>query len=109
MLELKTQKENKNHILWSIEEASGVPRELWEFKRTRLKTEVMLRHIYIYMLITKLKMGLVNVATLVGLKNHSTVLQSVNRVKHWTENPDDFQIELEIFYKVLKSYEQRIS
>ena len=49
-IETKINREKKEHILETIEEVSGVPREYFELKRTRKPEEVMLRSMYVYML-----------------------------------------------------------
>lgn len=107
-IELAQQTEAKNTILEVIEDVTGVPRELWEHKRTRNSEEVMIRHIYIYMLHHYAKYRIINIAHLVGLKTHPTVLQSLRRTALWKAASDRFQFELILLYKVISEYETRL-
>jgi hypothetical protein len=106
---LKMHNTRKNYVLESIEEASGVPRELWETVRTLDENEVMLRQIYAYMLMELVKMPLKTVFFLLNYKTHSTILQSVKRIEKWKNNPDQYELQLHILNQAIKLYEQRNS
>lgn len=105
-LETKLQTQTKNRIIDAIEEGTGVPRLLWETRRGRGTTEVILRHIYIHMLYNSSLFTLETIARMVGLKNHSTVLQSIARSKEWYEKPEEFETEIIMLNAVKQSYEQ---
>lgn len=107
-IETKLQTETKNRILEAIEEGTGVPRLLWEVRRGRSLTEVTIRHIYIHMLYNSKMFTLQTIAKMVGLKNHSTVLQSIARTSEWFEK-EEFETERIMLEDSKKIYEQRNS
>jgi chromosomal replication initiation ATPase DnaA len=107
-IETKQQTETRIKIIETIENVIGVPRELWEIKRTKSTTEVMLRDIYIYFLYNSRLFTLETIARIVGLKNHCTVLQSIDRTNRWSES-QDYSTECKLLKEVKKSYEQRNS
>jgi len=106
-IETKQQTNAKNKIVEIIVEEFGVPRELWEVRRTRMNDEVFIRHIYIYMLYNYAKITLQNISRLVGLKGHATIIQSLSRSKKWLETPEEYQTQYEFINNVIKTYEQR--
>jgi len=107
-IETKQQTELRLRIVDAIEEVTGVPRELWEIRRTRSKEEVMIRHIYINMLYNTKQFTLKTIAKIVGLKNHCTILQSIDRVKSWQDS-DEFDAERTLYNYIKEEYEQRNS
>jgi len=104
-IETKQQTHNKNLILETIEEVIGVPRELWEIKRSRSTEEVFIRDIYIYMLYTYADITFQNISRIVGLKNHASAVQSVNKIKKWLDNPTEYTIKLKLINEIFKRYE----
>jgi chromosomal replication initiation ATPase DnaA len=104
-IETKQQTQNKNLILEIIEEVIGVPRELWEVKRSRSTEEVFIRDIYIYMLYTYADMRYENIIRLVDLKNHASAIQSVNKAKKWINEPNSYSIKLKLLNEIIKKYE----
>ena len=107
-IETRQQTEIRLGIVETIEDVIGVPRELWEMKRSRLNEEVMIRHIYIYMLHNYGKFTLQTIARIVGLKNHCTVIQSINRTKEWFED-EQYDYERNLLEEIKENYEQRIN
>lgn len=105
-IETNLQTETKNRILDAIEEGTGVPRILWETRRGRGVTEVILRHIYIHMLYNSKLFTLKTIARMVGLKNHSTVLQSIAKTTEWYQK-EEFEVERTMLDKTKQCYEQR--
>jgi chromosomal replication initiation ATPase DnaA len=107
-IETKQQTKVRQNIVESIEDVLGVPRELWEIRRGRTSQEVMIRHIFIHMLHNYGKFTLQNIARIVGLKNHSTVIQSINLTKEWyTEYR--WVHERILLDQIKENYEQRIN
>lgn len=105
-IETKQQTETRLAIIETIEDTVGVPRELWEIKRSKSITEVMIRDIYINLLHNTKMFTLERIAKMVGLKNHCTVLQSLDRSNSWSES-QDYSIEDKLLNEVRKAYEQR--
>jgi len=104
-IETKQQSEKRMLIIETIEDVVGVPRELWEIKRSKSKSEVMIRDIYIKLLHDSKMFTLENIARIVGLKNHCTVLQSLDRTSKWSET--ETITEHLVLTEVLQEYEQR--
>jgi hypothetical protein len=107
-LETKQQSGVKTIIIETIEDVVGVPRELWEIKRSKSPTELMLRDIYIRFLYESNMYTLQGIANMVGLKNHCTVLQSLDRTNKWSES-EEYKTEFKLLQKIKKEYEQRNS
>ena len=106
-IETRQQTDTRLRIIETMEDVTGVPRELWERKRTRNTEEVMLRHIFIDMLHNYGKFTLQTIARIVGLKNHCTILQSLDRTEEWSQD-EKFEHEYSLLTEVKDSYEQRI-
>jgi len=104
--ETKIDREIREQIVTALEETIGIPREMWEYKRSKKNQEVMIRQIYIYFLSQYTQHSLIDIATIVGLKNHCTIIQSLNIVKHWMENPEEFIYQNRIIETTKKNYEQ---
>jgi chromosomal replication initiation ATPase DnaA len=107
-IETRQQTRVRQSVVESIEDVTGVPRELWEIRRSRTTQEVLIRHIYIHMLYNYGKFTLQTIARIVGLKNHCTVIQSINRTKEWFED-EQYDYERNLLEEIKESYEQRIN
>jgi chromosomal replication initiation ATPase DnaA len=107
-IETKQQTKVRQNIVESIEDVTGVPRELWEIRRSRTMQEVLIRHIYIHMLYNYGNFTLQNIARIVGLKNHCTIIQSLNRTKEWYAETK-WVHERILLDEIKEDYEQRIN
>jgi chromosomal replication initiation ATPase DnaA len=101
--ETKIDKDIRERIIVAIEDAIEVPRELWEYKRSKRSQEVLIRHVYIYFLNKYTKNNIENIAKIVGLKNHCTIIQTLRNVNTWLENPE-YEYEKQLIDMVQKEY-----
>ena len=107
-IETNQQTEERLLIIEIIENITGVPRELWETKRTKNKDEVMIRHIYINLLHSTKLFTLMGIARCVGLKNHSTILQSLEISNSWSTDTEAYS-KRKLLNQIKQEYEQRNS
>jgi chromosomal replication initiation ATPase DnaA len=105
-IETKQQTNARNKIVEIIEDEFGVPRELWEVRRTRATEEIFIRDIYIHMLYNFADIRLNNIAKLVGLRGHATVIQSLAKSKKWLENPEEYKTQYQFIKTIINRYEK---
>ena len=108
-IELKTQTTGKAIILEAIETVSGVPRELWEVRRTSKSEEVMLRHCYIHMLYHYAKFTHVRICQIVNLKNHASIRASLQMTNLWAVDAEHYPTQSKLLADIKLFYEQRNS
>lgn len=108
-VELKTQTASKGLILEAIENVSGVPRELWEVRRTSKSEEVILRHCYIHMLHHYARFTHVRICQIVGMKNHSSVRSSLQMTNLWAVDKEHYPLQSKLLADIKLFYEQRNS
>lgn len=81
LIETKYDKELRENIVSALEEVVGVPREYWEIKRTKERSELEIRQVYCYLLKTNTDLNLQHIATLIGYKDHTSVIRAVETVE----------------------------
>jgi chromosomal replication initiation ATPase DnaA len=106
-IETKQQRKIKEQILECMEEVLGVPRELWEYRRTRKNDEVTIRHIYGYFLRIKADMTLQSIANQMGHRNHTTIINSLKLVENWLSMPTMYRRECQIIKAIEKEYGEK--
>ena len=104
VIETKQQRQIKEQILECMEEALGVPRELWEYRRSRRMNEVTIRHIYSYFLRTKGELTLQSIAGMMGHRNHTTIINSLKLVENWLSMPSMYRKECQMIKAIEEEY-----
>jgi chromosomal replication initiation ATPase DnaA len=108
-IETKINREKKQAILESIEDVTGVPREYFEFKRTRKPEEVLLRTLYVYMLKKTTGWSLNQIAYAVGLKDHTGPLVALRNIDDWMSVPQAHKEKIELLNQIEQEYAKRNS
>lgn len=107
VIETKQERKIKDQIQECMEDVLGVPRELWEYRRSRKMNEVLIRHIYAYFLRTKADMTLKDIANQMGHRNHTTIIHSIKMVDNWLSVPNMYKKENHIIKSIEKIYGEK--
>jgi chromosomal replication initiation ATPase DnaA len=107
VIETKQERQIKEQIQNCIEDVLGVPRELWEYRRSRKTDEVTIRHIYSYFLRVKADMTLKNIASQMGHRNHTTIINSLRKVDNWLSVPTMYRKENQIIKQIEQLYGEK--
>ncbi len=106
-IETKQERKIKEQIQECIEDVLGVPRELWEHRRSRRMDEVTIRHIYGYLLRKIAGMTLQNIANQMGHRNHTTIINSLKIVENWLSVPTMFRKENQLIKQIEQLYGEK--
>jgi len=107
IIETKQDIEIREKILESMEEVSGVPREYFEFYRSKKPVEVYLRSIYVYLMYQFTEKTKVEIKELVGLKNHASVIKAIEDIETWKKDPEEYKSKYNLFKQILQHYGQK--
>lgn len=107
LVETKKQRWERDNLIRSIEEITGVQRELWEQVSTKQRDIVRIRRIYIYLLNRQLGYTSGNICQMIS---DSTVMTQYTRaiefINKELESPEENLTKQEI-KAILKDYEER--